>query len=140
MKKAAIKSTKLNSKFDYRTITSFEKACEKEGIDPNALPELSMILEEFRKAIINVYKLFIIFKAINNGWVADYTKQNQRKYNPWLSVLSSGFGFVFSGYGCDGTRTAVGSRLCTYDPDVAIFIGNQFGVLGEEYKAFFLNA
>ena len=139
MKKEAKKAAKDNVEFDFRTINSFEAACKKENLDPNALPDVSMIPEEFRRALVGVYKLFIIFKAINNGWIADYTDPNQNKFYPWLSVLSSGFGFSASYYACDGTDANVGSRLCTYSSETAFYIGEKFGVLGEEYKDFFLN-
>ena len=78
---ATKKSTK-KEKFDYTTIKSYEDACKKVGVDPQALPDVSMIPEEFRKAIINCYKLYIIFKAINNGWIPDWRKYNQGKYYP----------------------------------------------------------
>ena len=133
------KATKTTAKFDFRTIRSFEDACKKENIDPIALPEVSMIPEEFRKALIAAYKLFIIFKAINNGWVADFTNSNQGKYYPYLWVLSSGFRVVFSNYDYVNTGTIVGSRLCTFSSEAAIYIGQQFGVDGSEYKDFFLN-
>ena len=133
------KATKTTAKFDFRTIRSFEDACKKENIDPIALPEVSMIPEEFRKALIAAYKLFIIFKAINNGWVADFTNSNQGKYYPYLWVLSSGFGFDDSLCRYGHTGASVGSRLCTFSSEAAIYIGQQFGVDGSEYKDFFLN-
>ena len=133
---ATKKSTK-KEKFDYTTIKSYDDACKKVGVDPQALPDVSMIPEEFRKAIINCYKLYIIFKAINNGWIPDWSKFNQGKYYPWFKVLSSGSGFAFSfsDYHYDGTITAVGSRLCTDTSEKALYIGKQFG---EEYAEFFL--
>ncbi len=137
MAKKKIISAKGSSGFDYKTIKSFEDACKKENIDPTSLPDVSMIPEELRKAIIAVYKLFIIFKAINNGWIADFTNKNQWKYFPWLRVNSSGSGFDFSDspYDCDYARTTVGSRLCTDTSDKAEYIGEQFR---EEYGEFLL--
>jgi len=135
-----IKTPNKSIKFDFKTIKSFEDACKKENVDPVALPDVSMISEEFRKAIIAVYKLFIIFKAINNGWVADFANYNQHKYYPWLSVLSSGFGFDYSSSYFDDANTFVGSRLCTDTSEKAIYIGQQFGILGQEYKDFFLRS
>ncbi len=132
------KNIKKEKPFDYKSIKSFKDACKKEGIDSAALPDVSMIPEEFRKAIIDCYKLFIIFKAINNGWIADYTNPGQVKYYPWLKVNSAGSGFDFSHsyYYYDRTGTYVGSRLCTDTKEKAIYIGKQFS---EEYAGFFLN-
>ncbi|MCX6282377.1 MAG: hypothetical protein NTU51_10480 [Bacteroidetes bacterium] len=137
---AAKKTPKMksaDSSFDYKSIKSFEDACMKIELDPEALPEVSMIPEEFRKAIINCYKLYIIFKAINNGWIPDWNNWKQYKYFPWFRVLSSGSGFGFSSSLCDfvGTITGVGSRLCTDTSEKALYIGQQFG---EEYAEFFL--
>jgi len=130
--KKAIKSTQ---EFDYRTIKSFEDACKKENVDPEKLPDVSMIPEEFRKAIINAYKLMIVFKAINNGWRPDWSKSNQWKYYPWYSVLSSGFGFDSSYYYFTFTYSFVGSRLCTDTSAKALYIARQFE---PEYRDFLL--
>ncbi len=137
MAKTKTTTAKGSSGFDYKTIKSFEDACKKENIDPTALPDVSMIPEVLREAVIAVYKLFIIFKAINNGWVADFTNRNQWKYFPWLKVNSAGsrFGFSDSDYYFDYTRTIVGSRLCTDTSEKAGYIGEQFH---EEYGKFFL--
>jgi hypothetical protein len=131
----AKKSTEKKPVFDFRTIKSFEDASTKEGIDPTALPDVSMIPEDLRKPIINAYKLLIIFKAINNGWRPDWSKSSQWKYYPWYEVLSSGFGFSYSVYSYDYTSTHVGSRLCTDTSEKALYIAKQFQ---EEYKEYFL--
>jgi len=122
--------------FDFRTINSFEKACEKEGLDPNALPNIDGCLEEFKKATIAVYKLFIIHKAINNGWIARMGDVNQLKYWAYHWVLSSGLGFGVSYYYYDYTHTAVGSRLCTFSKESALFIAQTFT---QEWSDFKLN-
>jgi hypothetical protein len=126
-----------DSKFDFKTIKSFEDACKKENIDPAILPDVTLIPEEFRRSIINMYKLYVIYKAINNGWIADYGNGNQGKYYPWFRVLPSGSGFDFSGtyYDYDRSSTAVGSRLCTHSSEVALYIANTFS---GEYKEIFL--
>ena len=129
------KSTQKTPVFDFRTIKTFEDACTKENIDPTALPDVSMIPKEFRKPIINAYKLLIIFKAINDGWRPDWSKLSQYKYFPWYRVLSSGFGFSYSGYLCAYSHTCVGSRLCTDTSEKALYIAEQFKA---EYQEFFL--
>jgi hypothetical protein len=132
----ATKKTKKDSKFDFRTIRTFEDACKKERINPEQLPELSSIPEGFRKPLLALYKLLIIYKAINNGWIPDWNDHDQYKYYPWFEVLSSGFGFSFSYYLCDNSTTDVGSRLCTDTSEKAMYIAEQFEV---EYKDYFLN-
>ena len=123
MKKVDKTTAKKNAEFNFRTITSFEKACERRNI-PTDLPDVSMIPESLR--------------AINDTDVIDMQYFNQVKYYPWLPVLSSGFGFSSSTYAYDYTHSGVGSRLCTIRKDKTLFIGQQFGVDGSEYKDLFL--
>lgn len=132
------KATKeITKEFDYKTIKTFKDACKKVQVDPATLPDTSMVLEEFKKAIINCYKLFIIYKAINNGWTPEWSDFSQYKYYPWFKVLSSGSGFDFSVsfYDFGITDASVGSRLCTDSSEKALYIGKQFG---EEFIEFFL--
>ena len=123
--------------FDYKSIKTFEDACKKEGVDPLKLPDVSMIPEDLRSAVINYYKLCIIYRAINNGWTPDWSDFNQYKYYPWFSVLSSGSGFDFTRTYCSSAYAPafVGSRLCTDTSEKALYIGKTFG---EEYAGFFL--
>ncbi len=121
--------------FDFKSIKTFEDACKKTGVDPNALPDLTMIPEDLRKPLIAAYKLMIIFLAINNGWKPDWGNYDQYKYYPWFEVLRSGFGFSDSTYDFDCTYSNVGSRLCTDTSGKAIYIAEQFEEL---YKDYFL--
>lgn len=125
--------------FDFRTIKTFKDACEKTGTDPKNLPDVSK-LPRHQKALQAIYKLFIIFEAINDGWTPDWFNTGQYKYFPWLQVkasksLSSGFGFSRSSYLCSSALTFVGSRLCTDSSEKALYIAEQFQ---DEYKDFML--
>jgi hypothetical protein len=126
---------KTKKGFDYRSIKTFEDACERTGMKSNELPDVTNISEEFQKCILAGYKLMIIFKAINNGWKPDWGKPNQWKYYPWFSVLSSGFGFSGSHCSFDSAFADVGSRLCTDTSEKALYIASQFESL---YKDYFL--
>ena len=131
----ATKTKKSKVKFDFKTIKTFKDACTKLALDPEQLPDVSMIPEEFGKPIIAAYKLMIIFKAINDGWIPDWNDWSQYKYYPWFKVLSSGFGFSYSGYVNTFTSADVGSRLCTDTSEKAIFVAEQFKA---EYQEYFL--
>jgi hypothetical protein len=121
--------------FDFSTIKTFEDACKHIRITTK-LPDVSALMDEdLRKPVIANYKLMVIFKAINNGWRPDWSNWNQYKYYPWFRVLSSGFGFSGSRYGCDHSVTGVGSRLCTDSSEKALYIAKQFEEL---YKECFL--
>ena len=125
------KTVKIESGFDYKTIKTFEDACKKLNLDPTKLPDISGIPEEFAKPLIAAYKLYVIYKAVNNDWIPDWGNWKQYKYYPWFEVSSSGFGFSGAAYFCDDTHTAVGSRLCTDSSEKALYIANQFEA---EYK------
>ena len=121
--------------FDFTTIKSFEDACNKVGINPELLPDVTLLPEEFKKAVIAGYKLMVIYKAINDGWNPDWSNEDEYKYYPWFWVLPSGFGFSCSCYNCTCTDTAVGSRLCTDSSDKVMFIAKTFE---KEYQEYFL--
>ena len=123
------------SKFNFKTIKSFEDACKKENIDPLLLPDVSMIPEQFRSAIINVFKLMIIFKAINNGWTPDWSNTSEYKYYPWFWFSPSGVGFSGTTYLYARTDASVGSRLCTDTIEKAEYIAKMFE---NEYKEYYL--
>jgi hypothetical protein len=129
----ATKTKKTTKKaFDFRTIKTFEDACKKLGLDPLSLPALT---GEFLKPIIAAYKLMVIYKAVNDGWVPDWGNDNQNKYYPWFWVLSSGFGFSASDFHFGYARTDVGSRLCTNTSEKARYMAEQFE---NEYREYFL--
>ena len=119
--------------FDFRTIKSFEDACARENVSPDSIPDVSMIPDEFRKSIIAAYKLFIVFKAINNKWVPNWGDWDQYKYYPWFEVLSSGFGFSGLDYYCAYSDASVGSRLCTDTSEKALYIAKTFEPLYKDY-------
>ena len=131
----AKKPTKNNAKFDFKTIKTFEDACTKLALDPTKLPDTSLIPEEFSRPIIAAYKLMIIFKAINQGWIPDWNDYDQYKYYPWFGVLSSGFGFSASAFNSACTSTCVGSRLCFSSREKSDYAATQFIDL---YKQFLL--
>jgi len=131
----ATKTKKSKVKFDFKTIKTFKDACTKLALDPEHLPDVSMIPEEFGKPIIAAYKLMIIFKAINDGWIPDWNDWSQYKYYPWFRVLSSGFGFSGANFGITFANAGVGSRLCTDSSEKAMYVAEQFKA---EYQEYFL--
>jgi len=116
------KSTVKSKAFDYKTIDSFIKVCEKLNVDPNAGPDVSNCIEKFKEPIKALYKTMLWYEAVNDGWVPEMGNSNQAKYYPWPWVLSSGSGFSDSDYLCDHSITAVGSFLCTKDSERALWV------------------
>ncbi|WP_407483293.1 hypothetical protein [Elizabethkingia meningoseptica] len=68
----------------------------------------------------------LISSALNEGWTPDWNDRNQTKYYPWFRMGSSGSGFSFGDYDCDGSGSRVGSRLCYKSSELAKYAGTQF--------------
>ncbi|MCQ9638645.1 hypothetical protein MP478_04525 [Chryseobacterium sp. WG14] len=114
-------------------VKSFEDACQILGIEPN-IPQVEMLPENHKKAIIAHYKLIIIAEALNEGWVPDWQNSNQTKYFPWFKMgSSSGSGFSFYGYDDWNSGSAVGSRLCFKSRELAEYAGKQFTEIYKKY-------
>lgn len=113
-------------------IKTFNDACEALGLDPDKqLPE--QVLGPDGEALNAYAMMFIIARALNEGWKPDWNNSGQYKYYPWFDMRAgSGFSDSF----CDGsiTNTAVGSRLCFKSRELAEYAGTQFVEL---YKSMF---
>jgi len=133
MKKEKVPA-QTEQKYDFRSIKTFEDACRKIRVTP-ALPTLLNGCQELMKATIAAYKLMVIFQAINDGWIPDWSNTNQAKWNPWFWVLPSGSGFSYSLTHYLYVSTYAGSRLCTDTGDKCRYIAEQFEA---EYKDLFL--
>jgi hypothetical protein len=117
-------------------IKTFEEACKLKGISPLALPEVSMLPAEHQKALIAVYKLYIITEALNEGWKPNWNDASEWKYFPYFLVKSNaknpgGTGLSCNDY-CFDLYSAVGSRLCFKSSDLAKYAGTKFAKLYAE--------
>ena len=121
------KSVKNDSVFDFKTIKTFEDACEILGLTPGNIFNDKDLPDE-----VAYKKLKVIIKAINQRWSPDWENTNQNKWYPWF-VLSSGFGFSYSFYDYDGASSGVGSRLCFESKEKAIYTATQFIDLYKEF-------
>ena len=121
-------------------IKTFEDACKALNLNPEtSLPEVSMVPEKHRKAIIAHCKLFIIAEALNEGWKPDWSN-DERKYYPWFDMEESvkqpaGSGLSVGGCVYDFSASYVGSRLCFKTSELAKYAGTQFKI---EYADYFL--
>jgi hypothetical protein len=116
-------------------VKSFEDACRELGIDPAGVLVLTSNVKEVQenfKAIAAFTKLTIIAKALNQGWTPDWSNSSQYKYYPWFE-WKSGFGFSSAFYGCWGTYTFVGSRLCFNSEELAKYAGTQFEDIYQDF-------
>lgn len=114
-------------------VQTYEDACSVTGeppVDEAKLKKAGLTDDE-----IAYRKIKTIAKALNEGWVPDWSNSNQKKWFPWFD-LSSG-GFVFDATYCANSCAAAGnaSRLCLKSDELATYAGKQFLHL---YKIFIL--
>lgn len=116
----------------------WEDYFEHKGLDPKAMPDVSMLPVQYHKPLIAQYKLEVIIEVENDGWVADYTNHNQIKYSPWFIVKAdekrkSGFGLSYGDYDGWMSVTDVGVRLSMKDVATVEAVANQFIDLYEDW-------
>ena len=138
------------SEFDYRTIKSYEDACAHLNRDPNNLPSVEGLEVEEAEALLAQHKLWVIARAIRNGWKPNWKDSNEWKYYPWFDMNpdeddaddeddeqdaekvegqgASVPGGGFSSFDCDfvSSLSIVGSRLCFSTGAEAQFFGETF--------------
>lgn len=108
-------------------IKTFQDACEELGIDSN---ELHLHDDYGVSAFI---KLQIIVKALNEGWIPDWKNSSQYKYYPYFKTSESGAGFSLVYFDSWITGTFVGSRLCYKNSELAMYAGEQFSDLYNQF-------
>ncbi len=127
---------------DYKEIKTIEDAFKARNIDPEKMPDVYMIYNEYGEYLTNMYKLLIVVEAINDGWVADFSNGDQRKYFPYFYiepgyVAGSGGGFSCGGYDFDCSVSDVGARLSFESWEKAEYAGKQFAELYEKLHLIF---
>jgi hypothetical protein len=108
----------------WEAIKTFDDACKACGTSEKEFNEKYLKLG-LSQDTINYEKAKICVAAINQGWVPDFTNDDQRKWYPWFN-LSSGFGFVISDYSYALTYAIVGSRLCFPTQEQCEYCATQF--------------
>lgn len=107
----------------------------------NELGETDVEVAELRKLenanitshILYKQQAVVIAKALNEGWIADYTNINQTKYEPRFYYDSSAGGFVYGSYCRWNLGTYVSSRLCFHSSELAKYFGTQFIDIHRKY-------
>ena len=112
-------------------IKTYEDACSELGETP--LNESELLSAGFTIDEINYRKLKTVTKALNEGWVPDWTNDKQQKWYPYFRLSSGVFVFHDTDYYCSNAYAGHGSRLCFPSDELATYAGKQFS---EIYKGF----
>ena len=115
-------------------IKTIEDAINELGEDDEEVAELrKLLIANITSHILYRQQAVVIAKALNEGWIADYTNIDQPKYEPRFYYDSSAGGFVCGGYDFWHSYTYVGSRLCFHSSELAKYFGNQFIEIHRKY-------
>ena len=135
----------LNSD-DENYLTAFDFRLEKEAQEINTFEQaLDFLCEEcapgtdvkHEKALSALEMLFVISQAWNkgDGFVPDFSNENQYKYFPWFEYNKDTAGFVCTstGWTVAPATAAVGSRLCFATRERAFDFGKKFESLYNDF-------
>lgn len=112
-------------------IKTFDDVLNHLGLDKN---DFEYRIEDMTKDEAAYVKVKLIAKALNEGWIPDWTDSSQYKYYPWFRMGSpSGFGFSVYADDCWLAYSSVGSRLCFKSRDLAIYAGKTFKNIYKEF-------
>lgn len=118
-----------------KKIKSYEDACKALNLDPANLPVVDNLPEKDRKSIVAYYKLTVIIRALNEGWLPDWTDWDEYKYFNWFYIDSAGFAYAVPIYTVAKTyaNTNMGSRLCFKNDTLARYARETFKGLYLDY-------
>lgn len=76
--------------------------------------------------------LKLLAKSLNEGWIPNWSDNNEYKYQPWFEMRGSA-GFRFYVFDSWISRSYVGSRLCFKTRPLAEYAGRQFQSVYEQF-------
>jgi len=118
----------MKTKFDFKSIKSFEDACREANVSPERLFNENDTMDE------RAYKkLKLIIRVINEGWKPNWDNTSERKWYPWFIARPGGFGFSYSYDDNWLASTDCGSRLCLQTEEKADYVGKQFEDIYNEF-------
>lgn len=115
------------------SIKTFEDAMKATG-RPD-VPEFLELPEDMREYFKAQYKIVVITEALNEGWKADWSDNNQKKFVPWFYMSPSGFVFDATFYYRSTPYFGYTSSLCFKSEELSTYAGKQFLEL---YKNFIM--
>ena len=130
--------SKSDSIFD--RIKTFKDACFELGIkEPDSiLPYSINTSDDEEKAINAMRKMMIIARVLNEGWKANFSDEDQKKFYVWYEYDASVSAFRFYGtdFGWTHTRASAGVRLSFKDEKTARYFGEQFIDIANEFLTY----
>lgn len=147
-----IDRTYMEKSFDYRSIKTFEDACEHLGLNAYQLGQKYQFLPDHLASLV---KLEIITRALNDGWKNPLDNRAICHYNyaytltekeaetwDWTGRVkvhyqrpdgSAGLGCADSSYGWSYSYSSLGSRLAYKSRELAVYSLRTFTMLWESF-------
>jgi hypothetical protein len=98
-------------------------ACLVLKIEPNHMPDVSMVREKYRPSQLALHKLQVVRDAITGDQEADWNDMDEYKYGGWFWMDDPCFRFCAVNCTRTDARAGLGSRLCTFsDSDQEFFM------------------
>ena len=113
------------------SVDVFKDSCHKLGIS-DKLPDVSTFQKRDQEHMLLTHKLFIIIRALNEGWEPNWQDSTEKKWYPYFNLVS-GFAFSSTNFGWANSAARAGSRLCFKTEELARYAGTQFIELYKEY-------
>lgn len=116
-------------------IASYEDARTYLGLSNEPLIIICGVNKRHEKALLALLKLFTIAEAWNkeDGFVPDFSNENQYKYLPWFEYNKDTAGFVFTDWEATTAGANVCSRLCFATRERAFDFGKKFESLYNDF-------
>lgn len=110
-------------------IESFKKACELQGYDPNARPDVSMLPARYQKSTVATFELGVISEASRKK-DPDWNDSDEWKWVPVFDMEKdennpTGFRFYGSGFAGAYSCSSGGSRICFDTEEESDYHGRQ---------------
>lgn len=120
---------------EVQEIVSYEDAKKYLGLSDEPLMIICGVNKHHEKALLAFLKLFTIAEAWNkeDGFVPDFSNENQYKYFPWFEYNKDAAGFVCAHTHWTATCASVGSRLCFATRERAFDFGKKFESLHNDF-------
>lgn len=122
---------------EIQEIGSYEDARKYIGLSDEPLMMICGVSKHHAKALSALSKLFTIAEAWNkeDGFVPDFSKEEQRKYFPLYEYnkQAAGFVYAYTSWTATGASEGVGSRLCFATRERARAFGKQFEELYNDF-------
>lgn len=141
-----VRTTEFLSPFDFemqeeevQDLNTYKGACEYLGLSEEVkdFDKIFVRNKKHTKALRALSKLFTIAEAWNkeDGFVPDFSNENQYKYFPWFEYNKDAAGFVcaYTNWTATDAYATVGSRLCFATRERAFDFGKKFESLYNDF-------